>query len=456
MTGNSRGSGGRLFRHMGFDLILIGALLFFNPNIGVADFLPDVIGWALIAVGMYRLRDMGEDLTTAYDRVKKLLIVSAARALTMILVPGMEDKGYSLVFTFIFCVFETGLMISFFKRFYSGLQSLSLREGGGDTVGRGFSDLRLTTGVFAVVRAAFNLLPELKYLSTSDYEGEITAFGTFDLANYPTALLVINLFFAGVAGLVWLFMFVPWMRRIIADRGFIESLRSRYETGIGSDAMLFGQRRARLLLITLGIGFGLYADIFLDGINYVPDFAGTLVILIGLFAAGRELTDPKRVKTAALILLPLNTAVWIYGAVMARFYTHNVFRVFDALYGLIGLTILSAAEAAVTIWLTAETVREMRIFVRDRCGELDDPRFARLAERKKAMQSGLYRVLSAFFIVACLSAASGVINYFGLYAWDVYWLINAAVHVVYVIMTVWLFSGIYDQINVRWRSLRGE
>ena len=109
MTSNVRKNGG-LFKYMGFDLILAGALFMFNPDIGVADFLPDLIGWALIAAGMYRLRDMGDDLAAAYDRVRKLLIVSAARFVMMILVPGMEDKGYSLVFTFIFCAAEAGLM----------------------------------------------------------------------------------------------------------------------------------------------------------------------------------------------------------------------------------------------------------------------------------------------------------------------------------------------------------
>lgn len=455
MTSNVRKNGG-LFKYMGFDLILAGALFMFNPDIGVADFLPDLIGWALIAAGMYRLRDMGDDLAAAYDRVRKLLIVSAARFVMMILVPGMEDKGYSLVFTFIFCAAEAGLMISFFKRFYTGVESLALREGAGETVSRGYSDLRITTAVFAVVRAAFNLLPELKYLSMSDYEGEITAFGTFDLANYPTALLVINIFFAGIAGLVWLLLLVPWMRRIIADKSFIEALRSRYETGVGSDSLLLEHRRLRLLLVTLGIGFGMYADVFLDGINYIPDFIGTIVILIGLIAAGRELDNAKRVKTAALILLPINVAVWIIGLVTAKFYTYNVFRVFDALYGVIGLTAAAAAEAAVTVWMAYEVSKGMRVVIRDRCGELDDPRFTKLTERKKAMQSGLYRAAVFFVVMSAISALSSVINCFGMYALEFYWMLNTAIGVVYVVSVVWLFSGIYTQINVRWRSLRGE
>ena len=84
--------------------------------------------------------------------------------------------------------------------------------------------------------------------------------------------------------------------------------------------------------------------------------------------------------------------------------------------------------------------------------ELDDERFP-TTERKKKM-AGLYRTLVFFVVSGLITQLSSVLNYFGLYASDWYWLINAGLQIVNIFAVVWIFSGIYEQINIRFDNVR--
>ena len=43
---------------MGFGLIFTGTLFFLNFNVGIVDFLPDIIGCLFIIAGLDKLRDL--------------------------------------------------------------------------------------------------------------------------------------------------------------------------------------------------------------------------------------------------------------------------------------------------------------------------------------------------------------------------------------------------------------
>ncbi|NLZ36159.1 MAG: hypothetical protein GX897_01610 [Clostridiales bacterium] len=455
-TDDGRKSSGLSFkRHefMGLNFVAAGFCFLFNPLIGMNDFLPDFIGWLLILYGLGCLSDLSEDLAFASKQARRLLYIGIVRIALMIILPSLEDKGLSLVFTFLSAVFETGLMVLFFGGFFKGMSYLSIRHGG-DSVLKNLNRVKTASAVFAVMRGAFNLLPELKYLSTSQYEGEITAYGTFDLANYPTALLVINLVFAGAAGIIWLSLIILWMRQVMADKAFLRSLQTSYSQTVSSDSMLLERRRINRALIALGIGFGLWTDIFLDGINYIPDFIGTIFIIAGLLIASKELAGSKRALKLTYILLPINIVVWALSLFASKYYTLNMFRSFNTLYLLCALIAAAAAEAGVAGILLLHVSKALRQLIYEKCGELDDERFSRLTERKKKMQAGLYRTLVFFVVSGLITQLSSVLNYFGLYASDWYWLINAGLQIVNIFAVVWIFSGIYEQINIRFDNVR--
>ena len=438
---------------MGLNYVAAGFCFLFNPVIGVNDFLPDFIGWLPILYGLGRLSDLSEDLAFAKKQATRLFYIGLARIAVMVIMPSIEDKGLSLVFTFLSAVFETGLILLFFGGFFKGMSYLSIRQGG-DVVSKNLNRVKTASAVFAVMRGAFNLLPELKYLSTSEYEGEITAFGTFDLANYPTALLIINLVFAGIAGIVWLCLIIPWLRGVMSDSAFLRSLYASYSEKTSSDSLLLERRRINFALVALGIGFGLWTDIFLDGINYIPDFIGTAFIIAGICVAAKELAGANKALKLGVILIPANILVWVLALVLSKYYTVNVFRSFNTLYLLIALVAAAALEAGISGILLLRVSKALRQLIYEKCGELDDDRFSRLTAQKKKMQTGLYRNLIFFVVSGLIAQLSSVLNYFGLYAWDWYWLVNAALQIVNIFAVVWIFTGIYEQVKIRYDNIR--
>ena len=131
-----------------------------------------------------------------------------------------------------------------------------------------------------------------------------------------------------------------------------------------------------------------------------------------------------------------------------------MFRSFNTLYLLCALIAAAAAEAGVAGILLLHVSKALRQLIYEKCGELDDERFSRLTERKKKMQAGLYRTLVFFVVSGLITQLSSVLNYFGLYASDWYWLINAGLQIVNIFAVVWIFSGIYEQINIRFDNVR--
>ena len=140
--------------------------------------------------------------------------------------------------------------------------------------------------------------------------------------------------------------------------------------------------------------------------------------------------------------------------VLSKYYTVNVFRSFNTLYLLIALVAAAALEAGISGILLLRVSKALRQLIYEKCGELDDDRFSRLTAQKKKMQTGLYRNLIFFVVSGLIAQLSSVLNYFGLYAWDWYWLGNASLLIGNIIAVGWFFTGIYEQVKIRYDNIR--
>lgn len=441
-------------KYMGYEFIFAGLLFLFNPNFGVLDIFPDVIGYALMLYGLYRLRDMASELETAANLTLKLLWLSAVRVLLMVLVPQMEDAGYSLVFTFVFCVFETILAMMMFSHLFAGYTYVGLRNGGEKTVsGKRFGDYRALTNVFLVIRAAFNLIPELRHLSTSDYTGVVTSTGIFDLQNYKSFLYFSDGIVAGAFGIAWLVMTILYYRGIFAEKSYIENLRSYYATDIEVNTKLFDYRYISLATIFTGIGFGCSCDIFLDGKNYIPDFLLPLLLYIGLRILGERFISTKKLRLLCIPAFVVSLAMWIYSFVFSKYYTYNVFKKFEATYLFLGMLALAVVESVVVVLLILGVRRILSHLVRNYCGVEDDERFKKLTEEKNLMLGSLRRQLNAFTALGIITAVSSVANYFYMFVWSEYWMINSVIQIAFLFTIVRIFTSVADQVKVRYKNL---
>lgn len=60
---------------MGFFWLTLGVCFLWDPIVGVADFLPDIIGWLLITVGISALADLNDDIAEAQSSFRRMLWV---------------------------------------------------------------------------------------------------------------------------------------------------------------------------------------------------------------------------------------------------------------------------------------------------------------------------------------------------------------------------------------------
>jgi|GEM_PF-5320946 len=440
-------------RAMGITFIIAGLFFLFNPIINVLDVLPDAIGFSLLLYGIYHMSDLSEDMAAAFSDARKLLYISGGQLIVMLLLPGMEDKGYSLVFTFVFALAEGGLLLHMFSHIFEGMGYLATRF---DTSEKNPIRLRLTetktvTAAFVVVRAALNILPECTYLSTSDYTGYITAFENFDISNYGTALLMLNLAVTGIFGIVWFIVSAQFWRGVSSDGVFIGQLERHYAENVASDSRRMDGRVIRTGIAFILAGFVLCFDIWLDGVNFAPDFVAALLVAAGFCVLGRRIPDTRRTVVTAAVWGVLDAAFWgVTYALGHSYYNYNVFRRSSTLYMYIAAIILSIAAAAAFIMLIASVCRTMSHTIDRYAGVEEDIRFKKLMDERAKMLGGLHLRVKLFAVTGVVSALSSAANIICMYTWSEYWMINAVIGVAFIFAAISLFSTLREQISARY------
>lgn len=154
-----------------FTRCALGALFLLNPNFHLIDLLPDAIGYLLIVSGLRAIEPVSPSIEEARKRFSVLVRVTLVRiaALPLTFAVGYDEKTFILVFTFAFALIETIYLLPALHYLYDGTSYLSLRFG---SVSAKSKPPRIFSMVFAVGRAALNVLPELQYLPTQ-YEEDL-------------------------------------------------------------------------------------------------------------------------------------------------------------------------------------------------------------------------------------------------------------------------------------------
>ena len=94
---------------MRIGMLIAGFLILANPVIYLIDFLPDVIGMALIVLGLTKVSYLVGKLEQARALYQKLIIVEAVNLFSFAIVamsPGNEKPTMALLLAFAFGVLE--------------------------------------------------------------------------------------------------------------------------------------------------------------------------------------------------------------------------------------------------------------------------------------------------------------------------------------------------------------
>ncbi len=111
---------------MKIGYILAGLVFLCNPHIHIIDFLPDLIGYALILHGLSKIADLERNLLSARSKFMKLAWLSAGKLACLLILPIFDETLY-LIFTFTFGMFELIWGVPAFIDLFHGIAFLEDR-----------------------------------------------------------------------------------------------------------------------------------------------------------------------------------------------------------------------------------------------------------------------------------------------------------------------------------------
>lgn len=313
-----------------FGFLTAGILFLFNPNVNLVDVLPDCIGYLCLCLAVSRASDLCGELADAHAEFRRLFWITLSKLpawllATLITARSVGEKSILLTLTFVYAVAETVFGIRAFSRLFSGLAYLGTRYDGGKflyqlparpkkqrgTDGpvaalrfRGLGGLASLTCAFVIFKSAFCVLPELSLLSNYDSLGFVKPDSAM-LYRYRPLLIGISCLLVFVFGLVWLCRMLGYVRHLRRHPAFWDSLSSIYRETVLPKTGIFVMRRVRVFMVLTSLAVFTSVDMYLDEINYIPDFLSALLFL-----------------AAALVILPdaaagAKTLLWSAGLYLA-------------------------------------------------------------------------------------------------------------------------------------------
>ena len=415
----------RFNEKMGFDLLLLSAVFYFLPDFIMIDLLPDIIGYVLAAIGMTMLADICDDLDLARRKFMQLILLGAARLFGLFAVFALFDNKERptaiLMMTFIMALVECLLLIPAVLSLSEGLLYLGTRHDGSAVFtdprkkrlgGRSYTDKVMRQTVFFILlKNVLSVAPELLSLST----GENFQSYTYQLYDQVNVLRVFALIAVSIAGLVWLCRVVKYLKAVMADTPFMESITEKYRTEVLPNESLFMRRRLSIAFLILTVGAFAAMDFYIDGndgINIIPDVICAACMLIGVLIATKK-GNKWRLPTVytSVTYGVVSTLTWKFNYDFTYAYTaKDVSRepLANTLWKI--LTSASVLEAVLFISMTVFVVLSLDATIEEHTGYM--PRHPSIdpVERARQIHTRLRRTLRASLIVALLVGGACVLR----------------------------------------------
>lgn len=425
---------------MGFGLIYTGLIFLFNPNINIIDVLPDFIGYALILFGLYRLRDLAPALADSMRSFFRLFICTLLKAAITFIIPQLPDQGYLLVFAFCFTLAEVAFLFPAFTHFFDGMFFVGTVYNGDYSI-KYLNKAKKTTMLFVVIKGVLTLLPEFVYLYVNEDLGYI-------LAEYKGLLNILCAVTVFITGIVWLIIMHRFYKFIVSDDKFIKNMTTYYLEYIKPNRNLFLRRCMKYAFTLFIIGFIFLTDIYIDGIDYLPDALGLLLIISGLFIAKKYNQFYKLPITLCGISLLVSAFGWIYVKTFSdRYFVYGIAKSMEAYRMYIMTIVISVAEAAVLIVLLVVLNRYFLKIISEHTGHETESTLPSVIAKEESQKKSLRIKSYSFMITGFITALSGVAYTIYLYIRPAYWMINTAVSIIWLILCSKLISDLSDEIE---------
>ncbi|MBR5263975.1 MAG: hypothetical protein IKV50_04690, partial [Clostridia bacterium] len=106
-------------------LLMAGAVLLANPVWGVADILPDLIGWGLIWIAMRGFSEINGEMYLAGRQALYLIAIELGKTLLYGFLQSSEIRSDTLLAVTVVTVGEIWCGMLFFSHFFKGVDSFA-------------------------------------------------------------------------------------------------------------------------------------------------------------------------------------------------------------------------------------------------------------------------------------------------------------------------------------------
>lgn len=297
----------------GFTLMMLAVLFLWNPHINVIDILPDCLGWLFAALSMTQLAYAYDDIAAARRRAWILFGITLAKLAPMAFsligaktFPMLAEPTLVLTYTVCFGALEMVLGMGVIRSWLETVSKAGLLFGSNAAVYGNANPRRktrrraeyaerlrrLTLWVF-LIRFAASVIPELVYLRSTEYLGNVIYGVVIDIRDYRPYLVIFFTMIAGIYGMVWLVRMMKYCGRLRADTVYSAGLEAVARERRDQIAC-----RAVLERFHIAIGMFFCGGVFLchfsfENVNLLPDFAGIFLIAGALYLLRRYAALPR-------------------------------------------------------------------------------------------------------------------------------------------------------------------
>lgn len=285
-------------------LFTLGLVFLFNPVIGLVDILPDFIGALCIAAAVTEVAMLDERLENARRLMYYLAAVSGVRTVLMLFTFDMNDNDVLSAVT-ILAVCELFVLIYFAVSFFGGISYIAQRSESEGVLGA-VDRIRRLWIVFFCLHSAATVVPELAALPQLLllYDPESIPWLTEGrLQLYKNYLILILGTAAFALGVWWLKQTYAFIKDVRGDKDFTASLEKRYGQFLAANPLQGLFLDVRFAAICFVLGCALQVGIRVDGMDVLPAWVGTLLLLLAVWRLN------KKSNVTALVYLCVAAAI---------------------------------------------------------------------------------------------------------------------------------------------------
>ncbi|MBR5869820.1 MAG: hypothetical protein IKZ09_02175 [Clostridia bacterium] len=382
----------------GFACMLAAMLFLWNPHVNVIDILPDCIGWMLAALSMTGLAWAMDDFALLRRRAWILCGITTAKLAPMVFsllgekkLEFLGEPTMVLTYTVCFGAFELFFGMQVIRGWIDAISKFGLLHDSKIALygtnrepkkkkrraRRDISEvLRKMTFWFFVWRFVSSFVPELVYLRSTEYLGNVVYGVVIDIRDYRPYLIFFFSLIAGIYGLKWLIRCLVYVGRLAKDDAMRSGLAALSEERQVQIVSRSAMERFHIAFGLMLVGAVFFCHFSFENVNVLPDAVGLLFLCIAVFLLREKITLPRWYFSAGIagIVLTVPYAVvrtW-HSVVHHGFWTDNLVDYFtrnipvspekQAYTMQLQLIMLALAvvETALVIWLFWHFLRVLR------------------------------------------------------------------------------------------------